>query len=208
MEDNSVPTVIVHVDPSCPFAWITSRWLAEVEGQRPLDLHLRLLSLSVVNEHREIDDWYRGFNDAAWAPARVMAAVVDAHGELAGRRFYEAFGTRFHVELDTADEVDRVAVAASALADAGLPDGLIDAAADAGWDEHLRTITRQALDPVGLDVGVPLVTVDGVAASGPVLSEIPRGDAAVALLDAVRTLAAQPGFVRLERRRDGDLHTA
>ncbi len=208
MEDNNVPTVVVHVDPSCPFAWITSRWLAEVEGQRPIDLHIQLLSLSVVNEHRQLDDWYRGFNDAAWAPARVMAAVVDGHGELAGRRFYEAFGNRFHVELGTADEVDRVAVAAHALADADLPADLIDAATAARWDATLRTITRDALDPVGLDVGVPVVTVDGVSASGPVLSEIPRGDAAVALLDAVRTLAAQRGFVRFERQRVGELQTA
>jgi hypothetical protein len=208
MEDTSVPTVVVHVDPSCPFAWITSRWLAEVERQQPIDLHIRLLSLSVVNEHRQLDDWYRGFNDAAWAPARVMAAVVDAHGELAGRRFYEAFGTRFHVALGTADEVDRVAVAAAALAAADLPADLVDAAADDGWDDNLRAITRRALEPVGLDVGVPVVTVDGIAASGPVLSEIPRGDAAVALLDAVRTLAVQRGFVRFERRRDGELQTA
>jgi hypothetical protein len=208
MEDKNGPTVVVHVDPSCPFAWITSRWLAEVERQRPIDLHIRLLSLSVVNEHRQLDDWYRGFNDAAWAPARVMAAVVDGHGEQAGRRFYEAFGNHFHVEMGTADEVDRVAVAADALDDADLPADLIDAATDTRWDETLRTITRDALDPVGLDVGVPVVTVDGVSASGPVLSEIPRGDAAVVLLDAVRTLAAQRGFVRFERQREGELQTS
>ena len=208
MEATSAPTVIVHVDPSCPFAWITSRWLVEVERQQPIDVHIRLLSLSVVNEHRQLDDWYRGFNDAAWAPARVMAAVVDAHGELAGRRFYEAFGTRFHVTLGTADEVDRVAVAADALADADLPADLVEAAATECWDDALRTITRRALEPVGLDVGVPVVTVDGVSASGPVLSEIPRGRAAVDLLDAVRTLAAQRGFVRFERQRVGDLQTA
>ena len=208
MEDDNVAKVIVHVDPSCPFAWITSRWLAEVERQRPIDLHIRLLSLSVVNEHRQLDDWYRGFNDAAWAPARVMAAVVDDHGETAGRRFYEAFGNRFHVELGTADEVDRVAVAADALADADLPADLLAAATDARWDDRLRSVTRDALGPVGLDVGVPVVTVDGVSASGPVLSEIPRDDAAVALLDAVRTLAAQRGFVRFERQRVGELQTA
>lgn len=202
-----MPTVIVHVDPSCPFAWITSRWLAEVEQRRPIDLHIRLLSLSVVNEHRQLDDWYRGFNDAVWAPARVMAAVVDDHGEAAGRRFYEAFGNRFHVELGTADEVDRVAVAADALADADLPADLLAAATDARRDETLRSITSDALGPVGLDVGVPVVTVDGISASGPVLSEIPRGDAAVALLHAVRTLAAQRGFVRFERQRVGELQT-
>src|SRR5690349_5747087 len=138
---------VLYVDPSCPFAWITERWMAEVEAQRPIALRVRLLSLAAVNEHRDLDDWYRGFNDAAWAPVRVMAAVVAEHGEDAGRRFYEAFGQRFHVGSGTADEVDRVAVAADALADAGLPAGLIGAAADEAWDEQLRALTRAALEP-------------------------------------------------------------
>ena len=208
MEENSTPTVVVYVDPSCPFAWITSRWLAEVERRRGIDLQLRLLSLSVVNEHRELDDWYRGFNDQAWGPARVMAAVAAEYGTDAARHFYEAFGERFHVQLDTGDDVDRDAVAGQALADAGLDGHLAAAATDPRWDEQLRTLTRTALEPVGLDVGVPVTVIDGVAASGPVLSQIPRGDAADTLFDAVRTLAGQGSFVRLERRRLGALQLA
>ncbi|MGH8421075.1 MAG: disulfide bond formation protein DsbA [Pseudomonas fluorescens] len=167
-----------------------------------------MASLSIVNERRDLDTWYRGFNDAAWAPARMMIAVVADHGDDAGRRLYEAFGARFHVGLNTADDVDRVAVAAAALADVGLPPTLIDAATDERWDDELRSVTLQALEPVGLDVGVPLLTIDGVAASGPVLSEIPRGEAALDLFDAVGTLAAQSSFIRFERRRQGDLHVA
>jgi hypothetical protein len=209
MEANrSDHAVIVYVDPSCPFAWITSRWLAEVEDQGAIDLQIRLLSLAVVNEHRELDAWYRDFNDRAWGPARVMAAVAAEHGTHAARRFYEAFGDRFHVALDTSDDADRDALAAEALAAADLPAALATAATDARQDDDLRATTRAALEPVGLDVGVPVTVIDGVAASGPVLSEIPRGDAAVTLFDAVRALAAQSGFVRLERRRIGGLHTA
>jgi predicted DsbA family dithiol-disulfide isomerase len=208
VEEISTNATVVYVDPSCPFAWITSRWLAEVEAQSGIDLQIRLLSLSVVNEHREIDGWYRGFNDHAWGPARVMAAVAAAHGTDAARRFYEAFGKRFHVELDTGDDADRDAVAAEALADAGLPASSIDAATDERWDDELRSLTRAALVAVGLDVGVPITVIDGVATSGPVLSEIPRGDAALALFNATRTLARHPGFVRIERQRIGALHVA
>ncbi len=205
MEDSITASVIAYVDPSCPFAWITFRWLAEVERRRPIELDVRLLSLSVVNEHRQLDAWYRGFNDAAWAPARVMHAVSTGHGRDAGRHFYEAFGERFHVELDTADEADRVEVAAEALAAASLPAELIAAATDDRRDDELRAVTNAAREPVGLDVGVPLVVIDGVIASGPILSEIPRGKAATDLFDAVRIVAHQPGFVRLERQRVGPL---
>ena len=163
----------------------------------------------MVNEHRPLDDWYRDFNDRAWGPARVMAAVADRHGRDAARRFYEAFGNRFHVQLGTGDDVDRRAVTVDALAAAELPSALIAC----GRGRSLgRPAARhhgvQRSQRVGLDVGVPVVEIDGVVASGPVLSTIPRGDEAVALYDAVRTLGRQPGFVRLERRRVGDLEPA
>jgi hypothetical protein len=208
MEVTSRDDVSVYVDPCCPFAWITCQWLTEVEQRARIRLDVRLLSLAVVNEHRTLDDWYRGFNDRAWGPARVMAAVTERHGGAAARRFYEAFGVRFHVQLGTGDDADRGAVTDAALAAARLPAALIGAADDARWDERLRAVTGAALERVGLDVGVPVVEIAGVVASGPVLTTIPRGDEAVVLYDAVRALGRQPGFVRLERRRVGELETA
>ncbi|MBI5089981.1 MAG: disulfide bond formation protein DsbA [Actinobacteria bacterium] len=205
MEDRSRDAVTVHVDPSCPFAWITSRWLAEVERAGLIDLELRLLSLSVVNEHRAIDAWYQGFNYHAWAPARVMQAVDEAHGATAARRFYEAFGQRFHVERDTGDDADRVALAAVALHDTGLPATLIEAADDARRDDALRARTHAAVEAVGLDVGVPLTEIGGVTSWGPVLSVIPRGDDAVELYRAAQVIARQRGFIRFERPRLGAL---
>ena len=207
ISDHVSGDVSVHVDPCCPFAWITFRWLTEVEEHAGVRLDVRLLSLAVVNEHRALDDWYRGFNDRAWGPARVMAAVAEQHGPGAARRFYEAFGTRFHVQLGTADDVDRRAVAVAALAAASLPATLISAAGDGRWDERLRVTTGAVLARLGLDVGVPIVEMDGTVASGPVLSTVPRGGEAVALYDAVRTLGRQPGFVRFERPRVGALET-
>jgi hypothetical protein len=208
MEATSRDAVVVHVDPSCPFAWITSRWLAEVERLGIIDVEIRLLSLSAVNEHRDIDAWYRGFNDQAWAPARVMHAVTERHGGVAARRFYEAFGERFHVQLDTGDEVDRVSVAHAALGVAGLPASLGEAAHDATRDRALRAITAEAVQRVGLDVGVPLTEIGGVVAWGPVLSVIPRGDDAIELYRATRVLALQSGFIRYERARSGALETS
>ncbi|MGD9996469.1 MAG: disulfide bond formation protein DsbA [Ilumatobacteraceae bacterium] len=207
MEATPRDAVVVHVDPSCPFAWITSRWLAEVERLGEIDLDIRLLCLAAVNEHRDIDEWYRGFNDKAWAPARVMHAVAERHGTSAARRFYEAFGQRFHGQHDTGDDVDRVDVAAAAIDDAGLPADLIDAAHDLQRDDALRALTQAAVDRVGLDVGVPLTELEGSVAWGPVLSTIPRGNDAVELYSATRALARQRGFIRYERRRVGALET-
>jgi hypothetical protein len=134
-----------------------------------------------------------------------MAAVELNDGKAAGRRFYEAYGHHFHVELHTADDADRITMSTVALERAGLAASLIDAASDERLDERLRTWTREALDPVGLDVGVPVVVIDGVAASGPVLSQIPRGHDAEQLFDAIGTITRQPAFVRFERQRLGPL---
>lgn len=207
MEANRA-SIVAHVDPSCPFAWITWQWLVELERLGCVEAEVRLLSLSVVNENRTLDAWYRRFNDLAWAPARVMAAAARCNEEAAPRRFYDAFGQRFHVLHGTADEIDRVTLAAEALADADLPPTLLAAASDERWDPELRTATRTAVDAVGLDVGVPLIEIDGVTLSGPVLSSVARGDEAVALLEAVRTLARHRGFMRVERSRQGDLQPA
>lgn len=193
--------MVVFVDPCCPFAWITSRWLTEVERQRDLDLEFRLVSLSVINEDRDLEDWYREFNDRAWGPARVFAAVEAEHGSTGARAFYEAFGRRFHVERD--EDLERVIPLA--LADAGL-EPTLNSAVDANrWDEVLRASTHDALEPVGVEVGTPVLHLDGTAVFGPVLTSCPRGDDAVALFDALRTVLATTGFSEIQRARSDAL---
>lgn len=189
------------MDPCCPFAWITSRWLVEVERRRDLDVRFGLVSLSVVNEDRDLDDWYRAFNDGAWGPARVFAMVDAEYGPATARAFYDAFGRRFHVDGDD----DLASVLPAALDDAGLPATSASAADDPRWDTALRASTRAALDPVGLDVGTPILHLDGTAAFGPVLTTCPRGTAATELFDAVRTMLAHPGFSELQRARSDTL---
>ena len=126
--------------------------MAEVERQRNVLATFRLMSLSVINEHRVLDDWYREFNDRAWGPARVWAAVEAEYGTGVVRAFYDAFGRRFHIDRNE----DLAIVLPAALDEAGVPATLASAATEATWDAALRSSTRTALDPVGVDVGTPV----------------------------------------------------
>ncbi|UYM03810.1 mycothiol-dependent nitroreductase Rv2466c family protein [Solicola gregarius] len=196
MEDTTVVTM--YFDPSCPFAWITSRWLLEVERQRSIELELRIMSLSVLNEHRELEAWYREFNDRAWGPARVFAAVSERHDAGVSRELYTAFGRRWHVERSR--DVD--AALAAALAETDLPGELAAAAHDSSLDAVVRKRHAEGQDAVGEEAGTPVVVLDGHAFFGPVLTGIPRGDDALAMFDGLRTLIASPHFSELKRHRD------
>ena len=214
-------SVVLYVDPVCPFAWITSRWLAEVEGLRPIDVEMRLMSLAVLNEHRELEDWYREFNDRAWGPARVAAFVQRDHGPKAFRAYYEAFGQLRHVGGGR----DHPRMIAEALAEAGLPadlirlaepgppgaDGRVTGVPDgvvaevAAADAVLRETQARVARLVGEDLGTPVLELDGAAFFGPVSTGIARGEEAARQFDAVRILAACPDFTELKRGRTRDL---
>jgi protein-disulfide isomerase-like protein with CxxC motif len=200
--------VELFVDPICPFAWITSRWLAEVERLRPIDVRLRVMSLSVLNEGRDdIPDFYRELVDRGWASVRVAIAVEQEHGSAALRRFYEAIGQRLHVEgRDNSPEL-----VAEALAAAGLPTELAAVGAGDCYDGALRASHAAGMAPVGTEVGTPTLHVHGVdpagpvAFFGPVVTPAPKGDAAVRLWEGVLLVASQPEFFELKRSRDRPL---
>ncbi|MGW7059937.1 mycothiol-dependent nitroreductase Rv2466c family protein [Streptomyces sp. NPDC054904] len=133
MEDDSVPRavtpVVLHFDATCPFAWVTSRWLLEVERLQPIDLRFRVMSLSVLNEHRELEPWYREFNDRARGPARVCAAAEALHGNTVLRDLYTALGRRLHLERNNDHDV----VITESLDELGLPASLAKAAHGVGF---------------------------------------------------------------------------
>ena len=165
---------------------------------RAITVTWHVMSLSVLNEGQDdLPEQYRELLRTGWGPVRVLIAAEQAYGPEVLGPLYTALGTRFHNEKAPRD---RETIEA-ALAEAGLPASLADAMDSTEFDQAVRASHAEGIDRVGYDVGTPVITVNGMSVFGPVLSPIPRGEAAARLWDGVLLIAGTDGFFELKRLR-------
>ncbi|UYM07887.1 disulfide bond formation protein DsbA [Solicola gregarius] len=180
---------------------MTSRWMLEVERVRPVETQFHVMSLSLLNDGRDdLDEWYAAQIPKWWGPVRVCIAAAEAHGEEVLRDLYTALGTRHHVQ---GRELDHDTIV-EALEEVGLPADLVDAMDSTAYDEALSKSHHAGMDQVGMDVGTPVISTEGVAFFGPVVTPAPKGEAAGRLWDGVVLVAGTDGFFELKRTRDRD----
>lgn len=192
-------------DPLCPWAWMTSRWMLEVEKVRDVEVRWHVMSLAVLNENRldELPDEYRDMlENKAWGPVRVVIAAQQKHGDDIVGPLYTALGTRFH---NQGEGPTREAIE-GALKDVGLPVELAEYADSDAYDTELRASHQEGIDKVGQDVGTPVIAVPGadgeqIAFFGPVVTPAPKGEDAAKLWDGTLLVASIPGFYEIKRTR-------
>ena len=193
-------TVDFWFDPVCPWAWITSRWMLEVEQVRPVETSWHVMSLAYLNlrqTDRELSDEYKQRLEQAWGPVRVCAAAAREKGDDILGPLYTAIGTRFHNEKNRGLEA-----LTEAVAEVGLQDDILAAAVSDEFDEEIKKSHHAGIDLVGVEVGTPIIRFRDFAVFGPVVTPIPRGEEAGRLWDAVEIISGVDGFFELKRSRD------
>jgi predicted DsbA family dithiol-disulfide isomerase len=205
MSQNGRTPVDFWFDPLCPWAWMTSRWMLEVEKVRDVEVRWHVMSLAVLNEDK-LDELPQEYRDMlatkAWGPVRVAVAAQQEHGDEVLGKLYTALGTRFH---NQGQGPVREAVVA-ALEEVGLPVSLADCADKDTYDQELRASHKEGIEKVGQEVGTPVIAVPGadgeqIAFFGPVVTPAPKGEDAAKLWDGTVMVASIPGFYEIKRTR-------
>ena len=184
-------------DPLCPWAWLTSRWLMEVEQVRDVEVTWSVMSLAVLNSGRDLPPEYESMMERSWGPVRVLTAAANEHGPSVVKPLYDAMGTRIHLD----EEEDYLVVIADALKEVDLPADLLRFATCDEVDDDVRASHARAIALVGDEVGTPVIAMGGSAFFGPVVTPAPRGEAAGRLWDGWVLMAGTPGFFELKRTR-------
>jgi hypothetical protein len=201
---NDTTVVDFWFDLVCPYSWIGSRWLLEVERYRPVAIRWHVMSLYLLNAHRTDDPTYVDYLLEVTGPARVASAARERFGDGVLRDLYTAFGTRIFDHWRYPDAAECREAMRAALADVQLPGGLLDRFDESGVDDALRRSHAAGVQPVGDEAGTPTFHVGGTALYGPVLNAIPRGEAALRVFDAAVSLAGVPDFFELKRTRTAE----
>ena len=192
-------------DPLCPFAWITSRWILEVQAQCDVEITWHVMSLAYLNRDKDLPESYRHMLEPAWGPVRVLIKAKAEHGGQVLLPLYTAMGTRIHTQGRGLSTENAREIVGEALAELDLPAELVNAMDDASLDDAVARSHHEGMDAVGDDVGTPTIHIEGSAFFGPVLSKIPRGQDAVDLWDGAVAVAKFPYFYELKRSRTGEL---
>ncbi len=184
-------------DPLCPFAWVTSRWMLEVEKVRDVEVHWNVMSLGVLNEAKNPSPEEDPEQRSRWIPSRASTAVELKYGKEKLGEFYTAVGTEIHNNGNKEFE----SATLNALRQLGLDEELILQAKSDKNDAEMRASHEKGISLVGQDVGTPVVALQGTAFFGPVITRIPTGEEAGRIFDGAVALASYPYFFELKRSR-------
>ena len=185
-------------DPLCPWAWMTSRWVLEVEKVRDIYVKWNLFSLAYLNRDKDVPDDYKARLARSWHCTRVIAAAQKVRGQEITLPLYTAISSRIHLKkMEVGVELFK-----EALTEVGLSDSLADAMNDESYDPAIIVSHERGIKMVGNDVGTPIIAVGTAAFFGPVISPAPKGEEAGKLWDGVVGVANYPGFFEIKRSRN------
>jgi predicted DsbA family dithiol-disulfide isomerase len=187
-----------YFDPVCPWAWLTSRWMLEVEQVRPVNVSWHVMSLAILNESKDISEEYRERVKNSIGPSRLCVAAEQQHGTEFVLPLYTALGSYIHQRRRERDQ----AMYEAALSDAGLPVALAELAQSEKYDDLVRASHERAMAGVGDDVGTPVLVTERFSIFGPVVSPHPTGERAGLFWDAVSYVSGTDGFFELKRTRN------